>query len=250
MIWAKYITALCLSSVFILVSAQTKIKLIRHIHYLPSLSTVGNQSWKIRGHVLTIDHADVNEIFPDTNGGRVKVSSQDDTIVYGNYSYVYTSNGRIIEMIASFPALKSIKKIEFVDDTEYVFFTDMFEDNSIFIVEVINQSSNSFVFNGTGNVHLSIDGSKTWVPINAVGYDTNTFVLDDTILKNPKMLIVIDAYDPMPPHLPGLALLCPNPDNYVFEFADGDILGTQVSSYVPGHHNKPPGKPNKRGKKR
>ncbi|MCL1892934.1 MAG: hypothetical protein FWG02_01690 [Holophagaceae bacterium] len=221
---------LLLSSLSV-VSAQTKIKSEGCSFYSPLRpSNTGTLRWKHRGNILSLDVFCLDKNHINKSDGKVIASSYSGKVVEGTFWYGYMSSGGIYEIIALYPALRVIKKIEFFDLDGNKIFEDTFEQVPLFNPTLTKTTSNSFSPSPEGDMYISSNWGSSWRSINNFNYRTKSFSLDEDVANSPALVIMLCSSDPNPPHTPGVALWAPNPSDYVFEFADDE---EPVPQYVP-----------------
>ena len=236
-------------------AAQTRIKLEREIEYSRIVSDTGEQSWKFYTDDLSFDwsyHPDDNPYDrPPRIDGTIEITGYSGEIFGGNYCYIPDVEGTIHPrgILAFFPAVEAIKSIKFFDKDGNVFIEDTFDYMPLYEFEIVKASDNTFSSVEQCNTYISKNGGRTWESIRNSNFSAGSFTISDEDAENADTVIVGFACN-LDSDNWGVALWANNPGDYVFEFADVDIPGTQVSSNVPGQYNKSSRKPNKRGKKR
>ena len=143
--------------------SQTKIKVLRDISYR-NIAIEDNQvpNFILASGRFYIDTWSYK--LENYNKGTVKIESYSGVIVEGtfNYDFVYSAGSHSIPGIAAlFPAVQSIKRIEFFDRAGHIFFEDTFENIPLFKPTIVKTTNNSFVV-PRGNTYISEDGAKTW----------------------------------------------------------------------------------------
>ena len=153
--------------------------------------------------------------------GSVRVQNYvNNKTTKGWYSFIYNSDEYSGIMEMWFPAVKKIKKIEFLNKNNNKMFEDVFEEVQFYNFEISRVSPNSFSVPSQSRAFISLNGAKTWSLLN-VNRNNNISINSDAI-NNPDTVVVVMARDPNPPYGPGVALWAPNPSDYVLEFADDE----------------------------
>ncbi|MCL1892931.1 MAG: hypothetical protein FWG02_01675 [Holophagaceae bacterium] len=231
----KTIIALALAITPVTLFSQTKIELVRYIEYKNRNSKSPVPDFRL-----------VSDKFytggKDTGGeGTVRVESYSGKIVDGNYVITFRVAGDATSsppgLLARFPALRSIKKIEFFDNDGNKFFEDTFEYVPMYTPTIVRAAENTFTLSNPASRFFSIDRAKTWQLVKNFDYQTNSFIISDDIANNPSLVIVVCSKDPTPPHAPGVALWAPNPSDYVLEFADDEEPEPQATTPAPSTTN-------------
>ena len=237
-------------------TAQTKIKLARHIEYDLIISDTGDLNWERSINILAFDgsfYQAKNQYYrPRHVDGIVEVTGYSGKIFSGTWKYIDGVEGTVLPRAVSafYPAVEALKTIRFFDKNGNIFIEDTFEYAPLNVFGITKTSENTFVTANNCNIYISSDKGESWRLIRDKPPNIGTFSINNVESSNPNIVIVGFTRDRSTTLSWGVALWANNPEDYVFEFADVDIPGTQVSSNVPGQQKKPPRKPNKRGKKR
>ena len=231
-------------------------KLIFLALFLTSIPLYTQTKIKIRGNIDYVNKDYENPI-PDfrlmynryyiyyessQHDGTVKVESHSGKVVNGTYVVTHIIPNSGIKsppgLSAFFPALRSVKKIEFFDRNGDKFFEDTFEQVPMYVPTITKTSGNSFtVSNIGGGMFVSIDRAKTWELVKSIDFRTNSFSVSESITSNPDTVIVICSKDPNPPYARGVSLWANNPNDYVFEFADDEEPAPQIAPSVASSNN-------------
>ena len=212
----------------IVTHAQTPIKLEGCIRYFVPPPNAGDSAWKLLGNIISLSPYYFDKDFERKKDGSVKVYSHSGKTVDGTFKYHYFSYEDrprdIFEVIAVFPAMKTVRKIEFFDKDGNKFFEDTFEQLPMYVPTITKTSDNSFTLSSVGSIVLSTDRARSWgrVDIGRINYETKSFSVSNKAIDSPDLVVVVTRNDPNPPYAPGVALWAPNPSDYVLEFADDE----------------------------
>ncbi|MCL1894777.1 MAG: hypothetical protein FWG02_11215 [Holophagaceae bacterium] len=166
----KCFLTLALLSTYSTIMAQAKIRLEGETCYHPrsSRANLGTSRWAFGYNMLRLDVRYFDANHQGRKDGTIKASSYSGKVVEGTFWYCYTSNGGIYEIIATYPALRAIKKIEFFDLDGNKIFEDTFEQVPLFNPTLTKTTSNSFSPSPEGDMYISSNWGSSWRSIIAV----------------------------------------------------------------------------------